>query len=259
MIKINLLPKTINQKAILRNTAMVFGALLVAVIAGGVTYNMKLTEQVNLKVQEAERVEALKAQVESIQGQASSLLTSIQPIQQKLDFIDAVLKHNLKYPELYQEVAIWTYKNVQYTSLTCDGTSVTMNARVKNLDDLGRFLLNMYRATDLFTEVSITGVQGTGFAQTAYGNAGGSGTPGAFGMPGGAPAYQPSPSGVPSMAGIGAITAGVQQAPGQNWINFTVTCRLKTPIVPPAFGGGAPGGQQAGGDPNAAQTMPPAS
>ena len=30
-----------------------------------------------------------------------------------------------------------------------------MNATVKNLDDLGRYMMNMYRATDLFTQVTI--------------------------------------------------------------------------------------------------------
>ena len=73
MIKINLLPKTINQKVILRNTAIAFAIGLVAVIAGGVVYTMILKGQVTQKEQEAATIEAQKARVEALQSQASQV------------------------------------------------------------------------------------------------------------------------------------------------------------------------------------------
>lgn len=153
MIKINLLPRTINEKAIIRNTALAFVVLLIAIVVGGLTYAGNLSKQVAQKEAEAQAVEAWEKRVEGIKKQAQDQLASIKPIKDKLDFINGVLKFNQEYPKLYADVAKWTYANVMYTGLVCDGTQVVITARTKNLDNLGRYLLNMYRATDLFTEL----------------------------------------------------------------------------------------------------------
>jgi len=242
MIKINLLPKTINQKVILRNTALAFAGGLVAIIVGGVVFGLSLKAKADAELTEALRVEAQQARVQGLQSAAASVLGKVAALDAKLKFMDAVLKYNEEYPKLYADVAKWTYKNVQYTSMTSDGARVTMTATVKNLDDLGRYMLNMYQARNLFTQVSIDSVQGGGLAQGSAG--------GAPGMPGG-PMYTPAtPSGPGSMAGIGAITTGVERDPGrQGWIAFSVTCTLKQPIAGPSFSGTGwtPVGGQIGG------------
>jgi hypothetical protein len=238
MIKINLLPKTINEKAILRNTAVAFGAALLAILVGGFIYSNLLQAQVVDMEQQATNAEAWKARVESIQTQARNTASSVDPMQKKLDFINSILAYNVKFPELFAQVSKWTYEKVSYTSMNSDGTKVDMTARVTNLDDLGRFLLNMYRATDVFTSVVITNVQGGGLAS-------GSAAP--------APAFTPPGGGsMAPLAGIGAITTSTDRAPSaQNWIEFSVTCTLKTPIAAPSFNGagagaGAPGGAPGG-------------
>jgi len=242
MIKINLLPKTINQKVILRNTALAFAGGLAAIIVGGVVFGLSLKAKADAELTEALRVEAQQARVQGLQSAAASVLGKVAALDAKLKFMDAVLKYNEEYPKLYAAVAKWTYKNVQYTSMTSDGARVTMTATVKNLDDLGRYMLNMYQARDLFTQVSIDSVQGGSLAQASAG--------GAPPMPGG-PMYTPAtPSGPGSMAGIGAITTGVARAPGlQDWIAFSVTCTLRQPITGPSFNGTGwtPVGGAAGG------------
>lgn len=242
MIKINLLPKTINQKVILRNTALAFAGGLVAIIVGGIVFGLSLKAKADAELTEALRVESQQARVQSLQSGAASVLSKVAALDTKLKFMDAVLKYNEEYPKLYADVARWTYKNVQYTSMTSDGARVTMTATVKNLDDLGRYMLNMYQARDLFTQVNIDNVQGGSLAQASAG--------GAPGMPGG-PMYTPAtPSGPGSMAGIGAITTGVARDPGrQGWIAFSVTCTLRRPIAGPSFNGTGwtPVGGQTGG------------
>ncbi len=255
MIKINLLPKTINQKLVIRNTAILFACLLLLVIAAGIVYGIVLKGKVAEMEQMAAAAEQAKAEVEGIQKRADEITASIAPIKQKVDFINAVLEYNKAYPKLYEEVAKWTYDKVALDALQCDGTQIQMVARVKTLDDLGRYLLNMYRATDLFTEVTISGIPGYGSGPGATGQDGSFGPGG--GQIGGSMA---------SLAGLQAIESGVERAQsgvyaGGKWINFTVTCKLKTPIVAPQFAGSGStaAGQQPGmgGMPPAQGGMPP--
>lgn len=235
MIKINLLPKTLAEKALIRNTAILFGVLLLVLIAAGVGYSMKLQRDVEDMEAQAAAAEQLQQQVKAIQDYTTQLKASVQTDREKLDFIRNVLKYNLEFPKLYEKIAMWTYNKVVLTGLESDGQGVTLRARVRTIDDLGRYLLNMYQATDLFTQVQITSA--TGFAD--------SGTPGP----------QPGPStpggqiagSQASLAGLQAITTGVSRVPtGPKWIDFVVACKLRTPIVAPT----APGaGQTTGGGP----------
>ena len=238
MIKINLLPRTIDEKRAVRNMAMVLGVLLVAIIAAGFTFSLKLRGDVKTMEERAEAAKAWKERVERIQAEASAVRKSIEPIQQKVDFVNAVLDYNQKYPKLYKEIAKWTYEKVIYSSLqpSADGVQVQMQARVKTLDDLGRYLLNMYRATDLFTSVTISGIPG--YPRTSSGLQRLPGGPRMF--PGG-PDYERegiAPSS--ELAGIEAIAVGVRRRPEDDWIAFTVNCVLREQITPPVLAGAAP-------------------
>ena len=195
MIKINLLPKVINEKRVIRATAVLFGALLAAIVVGGMAYGMKLHGEVADMEAQAAQAEANQKRVEAIESEATSKKSSIGPIKEKLDFINEVLDYNTKYPALFEEVAKWTYDKVSYSQMQTDGTKIAMTAKVKNLDDLGRYLLNMYRATDLFTSVDISGVPG-------YGANAGAGTGGA---PGSVSQGSQISGSMASLAGMSAI------------------------------------------------------
>ena len=254
MIKINLLPRSINEKRIIRNTALIFAFLLVVVIAGGMTYYTKLRGDVQAMEQQATDTEAWEARVQGIQKQGQDMLASVQPIQQKIDFIAGVLEYNQKFAALYEQVGRWTYERIVYTSMQSDGNVIAMQARAKSLDDVGRFLLNMYRATDLFTEVVISGVPGYPSAQSGVSAAPSGPDYAAGGQISGSQA---------SLAGIGAITSSMDNKPvGGNWVDFTVICKLRTPIVAPAFAGAAAApaqgmGGQPGYTPGAVPMSPP--
>ena len=243
MIKINLLPRKINEKKVVRDTAILFGVLVVAVVLIGVLYTqLFMVPQVQAQEKSATDAETLEAEVVGIEKQVSDWKsTKIPPVQKKLTFIKDVLDYNLKYPRLYEEIAKWTYEKVAYMGMGSNGTEVVMAARTKNLDYLGRYLLNMYRATDLFTEVTISGVPG-------YPTGGGSFGSGGFQAPGISGGGGPEAN----LSGIGAISTGVQNAPSDGYIGFTVTCKLKTPIVAPTFAGA-----QAATDTAGAPGMPP--
>ena len=252
MIKINLLPRIIDQKRLVRNTAILMGVILILIVGAGIGYAVKLQAKVEEMEKLAAETEAWKARVENIQKQAQEVRNQIQPIKQKLDFINQVLEYNLEFPKLYEEIAKWTYEKIQLRGLQCDGQQVVMQAYAKTLDDLGRYLLNMYRAVDLFSEVTISGIPGY---KQAAGQAGSA-------MPTVQPAGGSQIGGsMAPLAGIQAIQAGVQRAESGAYaptgITFTVTCKLKKPIVAPQFGGAAQTGQPgAPGAPMGGPMMP---
>lgn len=230
MIKINLLPKSINEKKIVRNIAILFGVIVVAIIAVGILYtNMCMVPKVQQMESDATHAEELERQVNSIESERDGWKAKIPPIQQKVDFIKNVLEYNQQFPKLYEDIAKWTYEKISYTSMSSTGQDVTMTAQARSLDDLGRFLLNIYRATDLFTEVAISGVPGYPVESNSdSGQDAGNSSWGGGGPEG-------------NTQGIGAIATGVQQGPKARYINFSVTCKLRTPITAPSFGGvGAP-------------------
>ena len=258
MIKINLLPKTINEKRVVRAIAILMGVIFVAVVAAGFTLNMKFTANAADMEQQADDAEARKAYVDGIKTETQSVIAKTKPIKTKTDFIENVLKYNVDVTELYEEITKWAYEKVEYRSLQFNGTNVRMQARVKNLDDLGRYLLNMYRATDLFTQVTIDGVPGYPRQARSLLSMGGY-----YGGYDEAAPYD--------LAGIGAITTGIERKPEEDWIDFTVDCVLREPISPPTIEGqaapqqgrqmGMPGmpGQMPGGYPGSAPPgmMPP--
>jgi len=257
MIKINLLPRTINQRRIVRNTAILLGCILALVIAVGVGYGFKLKGDVAREEELATATEAWKAKVEGIQKQAMQVKVQTKPIQQKLDFINHVLDYNLQYPKLYEQIAKWTYEKVSLSGLQCDGLAVVLQAHVSTLDDLGRYLLNMYRAVDLFSEVTISGIPG-------YGQAGGQQP---FNMPGvQGPGGGEIGGSMAGLAGIQAIESGVERSAegvyAATGINFSATCKLRKPIAAPQFGGaatqpGTPGMPGMPGMPMSSEPMSP--
>ncbi|OFX17421.1 MAG: hypothetical protein A2Z18_03615 [Armatimonadetes bacterium RBG_16_58_9] len=248
MIKINLLPKTINEKRVVRSLAILFGIIFVAIIVGGFGFTTNLGAKADDMEAQAAAAEQRKTEVEAIKTEATSARSRIEPVKKKTDFINDVLDYNVKMPRLYEEIAKWAYEKVEYRSFQFNGTNVVIQARVKTLDDLGRYLLNMYRATDLFSQVSIDGVPGYPMKSSSMLQAGdmyGYGEPAGY-----------------DLAGYGAIETGVARTKSPDWIEFTVNLTLKQPLNAPSIEGQAVQGsaqqQQAmpAGAPGAPGAMP---
>lgn len=237
MIKINLLPKGINEKKIIKALMMLFGILFVAIIVGAFAIRMLVIDpKIERKQMELKQAQAYKAQVEANKAQTAKINGQVADITAKLNFINAVLKYNTQYPELYKKVAMWTYEKIVLDSLTSNGTNVTMTARAKNLRDLGRYILNLYRANDLYTQVSISGVPGYPAILSA----------------------SAAPTASSGVAGIGAIQTSLQRAPAtETTLTFSVTCVLKTPIVAPRFTAAGAAAAPAGGPGSPAPGVPP--
>ena len=200
MIKINLLPSNIFEARAIKRVIALFAIILIAVVAVSLVMTQKLNKE-SADLQQQTKVAAdLKQQADTLASQASSLLAQIAPIESKIKFIDDVKAHNLVYPKLYEELAKFTYKKIIYSSLQSDGSALTITAYTPSLKDTGRYLLNMYRATHIFSSVTISGVPGYPYAGAAPGG-GGVGIPGGMGGMA-APAMAPALPG-PTGAGFG--------------------------------------------------------
>jgi hypothetical protein len=201
MIKLNLLPAWYAARRLSGQLA-----LLVVVVALGIGAVMYLwagqfkRETVVVEAQAAE-LERIQGMVNSVTNQASGELSRIQPITDRLKFFNDISTYNTQYPKLYDKMIVWTYKNVSLSSMTSDGSSVTMQAHAGNLRDFARYMLNMYKATDMFTRVTISNI-------SVNRGGGGGAAAGMLGMAG--------PAGMPNRPGMGpeAMRGGMPPMPG---------------------------------------------
>jgi Tfp pilus assembly protein PilN len=235
MIKINLLPKTIGLKRLMLVTMIAYGISIVAVAAALVAWNFmvlvpRAVSEEELATATETQQKALQSEVDKLRSETDATISAMVPLKQRLDFIDAILVYNTQYPKVFERVIKWTYDRVELSSMSCGGNTITMNARTKSLEDLGRYMLNIYRATKVFSSVAIGG-----FSVPGYPGRGAAGGPGVAGARMGAGVGMRQRLGMPGgLSGQGGATANSADA---NWINFTVTGTLIEPLPPrPTFG-----------------------
>lgn len=219
MIKINLLPPNIFEARAVKRLMIVFAVAALVVIAAFAGWTIKVKKDASDMQAKYEYANKLKTQADGWKSKADSERAKIGPTLQKVNFFEAVKAHNEKFPELYEELAAFTYKRVFYTQVTPAPGMLTMQAYVPSLAEAGRYLLNLYKATHLFSRVMISAVpgypyQGAPPPSSATGTPGlGMGGPGmmspAMSMPGGGgmlppPMARPSAGLTPPGGGFGA-------------------------------------------------------
>lgn len=160
MLKINLLPKYIYEKRKVKQTAFMFAVLFLGVVAGMVAWHLSLAaKERDLTVQVADMQQKVN-EVRSLETQAAAEEQRLPVIQGKVAFIESVMQYNLEYPKLYEELAKYTYNRIMYTSVDPSGGQLKVGAHARSIGDCGRYLLNMYRASHVFSSVGIDGVPG---------------------------------------------------------------------------------------------------
>ena len=264
-VKINLLPKSYYETKAAKGLIWLFAAILIAMIIGGIFWKIQIDKQIAEVQQKIDVANGYKNQIDAINQEISNRQNEVAYYQIRVDAIQKVLDFNKTIHEPFDEVARWTYEKVQYTSLSINGTSVTIRGRARSLNDVARYILNLYQATDTFNPGSITlTVDGMGSGTGASGAMGGrpgmpgapsgmSGAPGAPGaMPGGPSAMPGAPAGAPGAmpGGSGmspaAIAAPATSAPTTSAMTGAPVNRPGMPgapgAMPGAMGAGMPGG-----------------
>ena len=193
-IKINLLPKSYYERKAAARLIPLFVLILALVVGGLFGYKVKVLDteiaELNKKIEVAKDIQA---KVNALNNEVEQKRSEVAFYTKRVDFMDAVMRFNQSIPSVFEKVAMWTYDKVQYTSLGTDGRSVTIQGRARSLDDIGRYILNLYKAGDVFTNISLS-VAGLGS---------GSGTGTGMSMPG-----MPSTPSMPSMPSTPSMSGG---------------------------------------------------
>ncbi|GBC91893.1 hypothetical protein HRbin15_00353 [bacterium HR15] len=255
-MKLNLVPDYVRQRKVNKQIVALLVVLFVVVNAAMVFWMIQTQSRLAELQEEKTTLEAQASQVDQYVQQAQELIQNAQLKLAKSEFVKMIERQNLRYPELYGQVAQYTSPRVRYYQLqVSQGNQLQITAFTKGPKEIGLYLQTMYQCP-LFSAVSLT-TQTPGYAT---GGGTGSGALPGFGISGGAPAGPTiggltgasgggAPSPPPSFgapAGMGLGGAAGQAASPAGLMQFQVVAILKepvTPLQPPAqLGIGAAGG-----------------
>lgn len=224
MLKINLLPKSINV-ARQRNVAIGVVTVLVAAEVGVLLFMRQapLKHRDDLNARKTE-VESHLTELQGVKSKADAVNAEESALAPKYDFLTNMVKYNKQHPALYRRIARYTYSEATFLNLEASANQVKFDAYVANPTDVSRLLLGLSRSPDLQGLPAITGVPGWDEAEEAKRRAdekkqdantnlpeAGSGVIGAAGR-GGAPGMEGSPAGYPG--GMSGYPGGSSGYPG---------------------------------------------
>jgi hypothetical protein len=150
MLRINLLPAYIAEQKKKRANLVWAGALLATFIAAPLVYRFTMQEKTyNDTKALADQADLDATAVETTEQNTKNKLAEIAPLQAKVDFVADIQFYN-KFPGLvYRNVARYTYRGVEYNSMSVQGDSLSVNAFVPKLEDVGRFYLTLFGNPDI--------------------------------------------------------------------------------------------------------------
>ncbi len=267
-MKLNLVPDYVRQRKLNKQIVALLIALFVVVNAAMVFWMLQTQSRLAELQDEKAMLEAQASQVDQYVQQAQGLVKTAELTLAKAEFVKMVQRHNLRYPELYGEVARYTSPRVRYYQLqVAQGNQLQITAFTKGPKEIGLYLQTMYECP-LFSAVSLTtqtpgyAPGGTTGAVPGFGGGFGGAPPGPTigGLAGAAGAGAPPPPPPPSFGGLGGGTGATGQATSPaGLMQFQVVAVLKEPVnpvqPPPQLGIGATGG--IGGGPGLAPGLAP--
>lgn len=262
MLRINLLPPYVTQRRLTKRLIPVFALLLLVSVALPLLLFANMKTHLNDITQQAEADEQAKSANDALDALAASTKAQVQPILDKVNFVEAIHKYNRDQVTTIVAVANQSPKKSFIYSGMAPGagySTMTINAYSPSVEEAGRYLQAMYQQP-AFTSVAVDNIPGypnnvqhrwylgkirpenmvfaDGASASGGGAAGGSGYPGGGGYPGGAgggtAAAAPGGSNALNLAsnGPGNVPPGVGPPPPE----------LTGGLATAGGGGGYPGG-----------------
>ena len=231
MLRINLLPAYIAERQKVRNAIIGSVILFLAVVGAMLGYQfLVLNKALEERTAEAEAKQQEADAEAAYEAKTASIRTQIKPLQEKVDFVEFTRYYNTLRPRIFRKAAEYTYRDVEYNQMSVSGNTLSINAYVKNIADVGRFYITFFGNPDV-TAVSISGIPSWPAAT--------GGTQGLLNVPG-----QPVPAYLRSFPVA---------------LNATLAKPISPPPLPASLqGGGAAGAGGAPGAPGGfAPTAPP--
>lgn len=227
MLSINLIPRSYFEAQLVKRLMLLFGGILAALLLAMVGMTLVYEGKIARTNEQLQEVEVRAQQVETLEKEAQALRAEVQPIKDKIKYIRDVMKYNTRMVDVLRELARYTYRKVSYESVTpaSGGTALTIVGVAPSIMDAGRYLLGLYRATNLFSSVTFSGV----------------------------PGYRTGAEGTGQQAGGGLAALQGALFP----VRFTANCTLREPMTAPAAPGGAAAGADAGAAGAAGAPMSP--
>jgi hypothetical protein len=160
MLRINLLPAYIAEQRRTRLAMFFAGLLFAGITAVLLAYHFGSVDPARkAALEEAATLEAQVQRVNELNTQIQAEQAKLKPIKDKVDFVADVRFHNTVRSKVFRNAARYTDRAVEYASMAANGTTLSMNAYVKSLDDLGRYYITMFGNPDV-NAVSISGMFG---------------------------------------------------------------------------------------------------
>lgn len=117
MIKINLLPAFVKERKVVRKLLMLVFIVLGLELLGFAYWYNRLSTQGYEMGQQLDAAKAQAQEVQSLQAEAQSIRTEIEPIKAKTKFIEDTMNFPTKLASLLDSIRRYTYAKVTYTSL----------------------------------------------------------------------------------------------------------------------------------------------
>lgn len=160
MIRIDLLPGYVAKRRLTVQLMFVFCLLFIAVTGGSLAYNyMYLVPQAETQEGLANTAQGLRTQIDGVNAKTQEITAQAGPVQQRLDFVNAVQAYNRAWPALYNQLAKYTDTKLVYSSAQVSGDSMTINAYTPSIEEVGRYLEEIYKEPD-FSSVTIDHLPG---------------------------------------------------------------------------------------------------
>lgn len=158
MLRINLLPAYLAERRKVRAAIVLSALAFLVVTGGGLGYVFgSLNQQVKTTQDLAEAKQAEADKETAYESATAALRTQIQPLVDRVKFVDDIKFHNVIRQKIYRQAVRYTYRKVEYDAMSVAGNTLSISATVSSLSDIARFYILMFGNPDV-TAVSITGV-----------------------------------------------------------------------------------------------------
>jgi Tfp pilus assembly protein PilN len=216
MLKIDLLPKTIRQRRLVR---IAIAAVVVAVAAEVGTLLVirsgPLAQQAELQ-QKLDRESQELTALQKLGSDTSTIVAQAQSYKPKFDFIEGILASNKVLPKLYRTTAEYTYSEAMLLNLDASQNQLKFNAYITDPTDIARLQLGLSHNQEVFAGLPQVQASGLGYSQqdeqTRQARAGSELQSSIIGAPG-AGGGSVSTTGAPSMMGGGTMGSGMMGGP----------------------------------------------
>ena len=158
--RINLLPPHIQLWALARSLTIAFGLVLALSVGTCLVVYFTLIAKTAAAERQAVVTANAKKRTDAVRDEIKTVQAQVQPVQDKLDFVQKVNDYRSQWIKLYVTLGQWTARSgFIYTDASVKGTSMTIKAYSPSVTDVTPYLQTMYQEPD-FSSVTVDKVVG---------------------------------------------------------------------------------------------------